>query len=251
MTWSALIPIYFDRMGDLLANVAMGADHWAWVAVGRLATAALLGGLIGIEREHHGRSAGFRTQMLVALGSAVAMVVSLHFGQIYGDMPDSSAVRVDPARVAYGVMGGIGFLGAGAIIRYGTGIRGLTTAASLWCTAAMGLACGFGMYLVAVVATGIVIFTLLALSKLDRAIPSKKYKTVIVFLPASGQDNVARLSDLLRAHRARIVSVEYKRDVPQSLETITFHIRIPSNVSVADLTHLDEQVPEILKLSIV
>ena len=94
----------------------------AWDFIVRLGVAAALGGLIGLEREARGRSAGLRTQLLVAVGSALAMIVSLQFGARYGDGSLGSAVQVDPARVAYGVMAGVGFLGAGAMIRYGIGM---------------------------------------------------------------------------------------------------------------------------------
>ena len=126
-------------------------DDWYVQAICRILIAAVLGALIGVERQVHGRSAGLRTQLLVALGAALAMVVSLHFAREFASTdPDTWSLRIDPARMAYGVMGGIGFLGAGVILRQESGIRGLTTGASLWCTAAVGLACGFGMYAVAV-----------------------------------------------------------------------------------------------------
>jgi putative Mg2+ transporter-C (MgtC) family protein len=217
----------------------------------RLLVAAILGGLIGAEREHHGRSAGFRTQMLVALGSALAMVVSLHFGQVYGDRsPAASAIRVDPARVAYSVMAGIGFLGAGAIIRYGTGVRGLTTAASLWCTAAVGLACGFGMYALAVIATAIVIFALMVLSRLDHYIPSRWYKTVTVSLPSTGADNVSRLSEIIAKRGARVLNVQYSSRSETKSETITFNVVMPARTKPSDLMDLVQDVPEVTQLTI-
>ncbi len=104
-----------------------------WESARALLLAALCGGAIGLEREIHGHPAGLRTHILVALGAALATVVSLHMHSIYG----SSA---DPGRIAAQVIAGIGFLGAGAIIREGTSIKGLTTAAGLWTTAVIGLA---------------------------------------------------------------------------------------------------------------
>ncbi|MFB3891497.1 MAG: MgtC/SapB family protein [Phycisphaerae bacterium] len=194
----------------------------------RLLAAAVLGGIIGLEREHHGRSAGFRTQLLVALGSALAMVVSIHFAEAYGGAGVNSALRVDPARVAYGVMAGIGFLGAGAIIKYGANIRGMTTAASLWCTAAMGLACGIGMYIVAVIATGLVLIALLALRKVDELLIIHWYKTLTVRVKGAGGDNVKRFRDLLKAQGVKVIDQEYSCDVTAGVETIRFFIRIAS-----------------------
>ncbi|HEY6057608.1 MAG TPA: MgtC/SapB family protein [Candidatus Limnocylindrales bacterium] len=119
----------------------------------RLLVAAFLGALIGLEREIHEHPAGMRTHLLVSLGSAIFTVVSIHgFG--------GPAAGLDPSRVAAQIVSGIGFLGAGAIIKYGTSIRGLTTAASLWATAAVGLAVGANAYIVGIVGTAIVVVSL-------------------------------------------------------------------------------------------
>ena len=127
-----------------------------WEIILRLVLAVAAGGLIGLEREIHGRAAGFRTQILVCLGSTLIMLIS-----IYGfDMSGMSGTTRDPARLAAQVVSGIGFLGAGTIMREGTSIKGLTTAASLWVVAGIGLAIGAGFYLGAVVATIIAVLTL-------------------------------------------------------------------------------------------
>src|SRR5258707_6017130 len=124
----------------------------------RLLVAAVLGAAIGLEREIHDHPAGMRTHLLVALGSAIFTELSIFGFQGVG----SGAVSptVDPTRIAAQVVSGIGFLGAGAILKYGTSIRGLTTAASLWTAAAIGMAAGAGEWLVAAVGTFIVIFSL-------------------------------------------------------------------------------------------
>src|SRR3954463_12266300 len=113
----------------------------------RLIMAAIAGGLVGIEREVRGRQAGFRTNMLVCIGSALGMIVSTQFA-IHPWTPQTKNegvnINIDPARIAYGVMTGIGFIGAGVIVHNKGAVRGLTTAAALWCVAAMGLAGGVG-----------------------------------------------------------------------------------------------------------
>ncbi|MFZ3209642.1 MAG: MgtC/SapB family protein, partial [Geobacteraceae bacterium] len=102
------------------------------VISGQLLLASLLGGLIGLEREVHGRPAGFRTHLLVSLGSCLFVAVSIHFYRLYGNFSGTGPIGVDPGRVAAQVVAGIGFLGAGAIIKDKASVRGLTTAASLW-----------------------------------------------------------------------------------------------------------------------
>ncbi len=122
----------------------------------RLFLATFLASFIGIEREIHGKVAGFRTHALVSLGSALIMLISIDLSAAY-----RGVTEVDPSRIAAQVVSGIGFLGAGAIIRFRTGITGLTTAASLWVAAGVGLACGAGFFKPALVAT---LLTLLVLS---------------------------------------------------------------------------------------
>jgi putative Mg2+ transporter-C (MgtC) family protein len=121
----------------------------------RLLGAAILGAAIGLEREHHGQAAGTRTHLLVALGAAVFTELSA-----YGFQTGDPDVVVDPTRIAAQIVTGIGFLGAGAIIKYGTSIRGLTTAASLWCAAGIGMAMGAGAWIIAIAGTAIVVISL-------------------------------------------------------------------------------------------
>jgi putative Mg2+ transporter-C (MgtC) family protein len=125
----------------------------------RLALAAALGGLIGVEREIREREAGLRTHLLVALGSALFTIVSAYGFHAFL-ASGQSVVRADPTRIAAQIVTGIGFLGAGAIIRQGLSIRGLTTAATLWVVAAIGLAAGAGYYSAAVITTALVLVSL-------------------------------------------------------------------------------------------
>jgi putative Mg2+ transporter-C (MgtC) family protein len=125
----------------------------------RVAVAAALGGAVGLERELREREAGFRTHMLVAVGSALFTLVSAYgFREFL--VNGGSVVRADPTRIAAQIVTGIGFLGAGAIIRQGLSIRGLTTAATLWVVAAIGLAAGAGYYSAAVITTLLALFSL-------------------------------------------------------------------------------------------
>jgi putative Mg2+ transporter-C (MgtC) family protein len=124
----------------------------------RLLLAAVLGAIIGLEREIHEHPAGMRTHLLVALGSAAFSVLSIFF--FVSPAAPNGSYPTDPSRIAAQIVSGIGFLGAGAILKYGTSVRGLTTAASLWATAAVGMAAGAGALLVAIVTTGLIVFSL-------------------------------------------------------------------------------------------
>jgi putative Mg2+ transporter-C (MgtC) family protein len=148
------------RRGKPLLQLASSLPTLNWdEALLRLALAAVLGGLIGVERELREREAGLRTHLLVALGSALFTIVGAYG---FHDFLDSgeAVVRADPTRIAAQIVTGIGFLGAGAIIRQGFSVRGLTTAATLWVVAAVGLAAGAGYYSAAVITTALVLIAL-------------------------------------------------------------------------------------------
>jgi putative Mg2+ transporter-C (MgtC) family protein len=137
----------------------------------RLFIAALLGGMIGLEREYREKAAGLRTHFLVALGSALFMIIS-----VYGfeGVLTNSQMRLDVSRIAAQVVSGIGFLGAGTIIFQKNAVHGLTTAAGVWATAAIGLACGVGMYLLALSATFLVLIGLEAFNYLLKILEKRQ-----------------------------------------------------------------------------
>ncbi|MFC1804273.1 MgtC/SapB family protein [Candidatus Omnitrophota bacterium] len=135
----------------------------------RLTLAVVLSGLVGLERQMHRRHAGLRTHILVCLGSCLIMLTSLYVFDIY-----INKVPLDPARIAAGVIAGIGFLGAGTIIRESDRIRGLTTAASLWVIAGIGLAVGCGFFVGAVYTTVLVLVVLFFLRRLEAQVKLKE-----------------------------------------------------------------------------
>jgi putative Mg2+ transporter-C (MgtC) family protein len=141
-----------------LASNSIPTLNWD-EALLRLALAAILGGLIGVERELREREAGLRTHLLVSLGSALFTIVGAYGFHAFL-ASGQSVVRADPTRIAAQIVTGIGFLGAGAIIRQGLSVRGLTTAATLWVVAAVGLAAGAGYYSAAVITTALVLLAL-------------------------------------------------------------------------------------------
>lgn len=141
----------------------------------RLAAAAVLGGVIGIERELREREAGFRTHILVSVGAALFTLVSAYAWTDFA-FSNASGVTFDPTRIAAQIVTGIGFIGAGAIIRQGLTVRGLTTAATLWMAAAIGMACGAGFYWAAVIATGIALVGLGPLRLVSRQLLDRPHR---------------------------------------------------------------------------
>ena len=135
----------------------------------RLIWAVILGGLVGLEREMRRRTAGLRTHILVCVGSSLIMLTSIYVFDIYKD-----TAHVDPSRIAAGIVTGIGFLGAGAIIRSGSGVHGLTTAASLWVVAGIGMSVGCGFYDAALVSTALVLVVLLIIRNFENRFKQDK-----------------------------------------------------------------------------
>jgi putative Mg2+ transporter-C (MgtC) family protein len=150
----------------------MAPDLELWEGLLRLVVAALLAGVIGVERELREQEAGLRTHMLVCVGATMFMIVGVYGWSDY-ELGNDIGVVVDPSRVASYVVSGIGFLGAGAIIRHGINVRGLTTAASLWVVAAIGVSVGAGMYAFAVATTALVILALWPLAQVKNLLAGK------------------------------------------------------------------------------
>jgi putative Mg2+ transporter-C (MgtC) family protein len=203
----------------------------------RLALAAALGGAIGFERELREREAGLRTHILVCVGSALFTIVSAYGFEGFLSS-GQSVVRADPTRIAAQIVTGIGFLGAGAIIRQGLSVRGLTTAATLWVAAAIGIAAGAGYYSGAVITTVITIFALWPLRLLgyelfERLRPEER--SIAVELRSDAQ--TAQLIDALERRDARIEHIRVHEDDQGRTATVT--LDTPSEHLLAELADLD------------
>ncbi len=196
--------------------------------VSRLTLACILGGAIGLQREGLNRPAGFRTHVLVALGAALIMLLSMYGFQEFGQ-------PYDPGRLAAQVVSGIGFLGAGTIMREGASIRGLTTAASLWVVAGIGLACGSGFYLSAVVATVLVYLTLGVFFHLERGWinPSSYVKITVVTRDQPGQ--LGRIGASLGGKNISVRNINVDRaDVAEGYVQVRLEVKLPKGMAVVE-----------------
>ena len=176
----------------------------------RLLFALLAGGIIGLERAIHGREAGFRTHTLVCVSSSLLMLLMAFQWQL---IPQEylDTVRTDPTRMAQGIMTGIGFLGAGVIIKEGLTVRGLTTAASIWMTAAIGIVIGMGFYQPAIFATVITVITLSLFRWLESKIPSFKYANLSVrFMRSNQYTDEGALRKLILEHDIKSFEAGYQ-----------------------------------------
>ena len=180
----------------------------------RLVAALVVGGLIGLERSYHGRPAGFRTHALVCLSTSLLMLVSVYETRWFPAV-SQGRVAIDPTRLAQGIMTGIGFLGAGTIMKDGLSVRGLTTAASIWITAAIGILVGIGFYVPAVIASALTLGTLSVFRWIEAKLPAQFYAQFIVRFPRSDVMAEADLHRLLANQGFTVSGLNYRLDADQ------------------------------------
>src|SRR5690349_5500311 len=175
----------------------------------RLLIALLCGGLIGLERSYHGRPAGFRTHTLVCVASSLLMLVPMYESHWFG----ASALQrivLDPTRMAQGIMTGIGFLGAGVIMKEGLSVRGLTTAASIWMTAAIGILIGVGFWFPAALAVLLTLGTLATFRRIELAMPTQYYAHHSLRFPRDRILPEPALRELIAQHQFSIANLSYR-----------------------------------------
>lgn len=195
--------------------------NWDLEIVTRLLVATILGGLVGLERERLNRAAGLRTHVMVSVGSALFTILSLYAFREAGKVND-------PARVAAQIVSGIGFLGAGTIMKHGATVRGLTTAATLWVVAGIGMAAGAGFYLGALLTTAVVIAALVFLKPIERALGEKNLTTMEISMPTRpGQ--VARVHGTFEV--LGIVMKNLEMDTEDDRQVLRVTVLIPPDLS--------------------
>ncbi len=178
----------------------------------RLLLGAVIGGIIGFEREVHGRAAGFRTQLIVCIAAVLIMIVSENY--YFHLISSNHMLRIDPARIAAGAIIGIGFLGGGVIIKSGLSVRGLTTAALIWIVSAIGLAIGGGLYFEAIATSVITIITLVFLRGVEKKIIPLLYRTITVSTEIS-KNAEDTITSILLDHDMRIHEIHFEKNRPK------------------------------------
>jgi putative Mg2+ transporter-C (MgtC) family protein len=206
----------------------MGHDEL--IIVGRVLIALVLGGLIGMERTLRGRAAGFRTHALVCLASALLMMAAVYQGSWMSSNVIGN-ITIDPTRTAQGIMTGIGFLGAGVIFKEGLTVRGLTTAASIWITAVLGILVGIGFYFAAVLGAATTLLVLALFLALELRMPAEVYMYHEVTFAGDAVPSEDELRKLIASHGLAVAHVtQHMRDRGQRFEyRMTLHSRDPKN----------------------
>ncbi|MET0386646.1 MAG: MgtC/SapB family protein [Polyangiales bacterium] len=200
--------------------------------IGRMLVGALLGGIIGYERDRHGRPVGLRTHVLVALSAATFMVVSSQFAY-YQHFAPARGIEVDASRIAASVVSAIGFLAGGSILRTGTTLAGLTTAAGLWLVTAIGLCAGAGMYFESVAATLLGMLALTALRRFEDKDDRTARKRLTLRLGANADEALGQICAAVEALGGRVHQQDYERRLTgePAFALATLNLRLPVAVT--------------------
>ena len=210
----------------------------------RLLLSFLVGMLIGLEREANHQPAGLRTHILISIGATVVMLISIFIPQTFTDFVG------DPGRIAAQVVSGIGFLGAGAILKFGTDVKGLTTAASIWAMAAIGLAIGAGMYTVGLISVAVVLFALTVMDLFEKhAFKQRTLRKIVIEVKKKDSDTT-KFEEILRDFDVRISSTGFERNVGDASEKVIYVVAVTKALNVKHLSDAMEKEPGIVSISI-
>lgn len=220
------------------------------VIIFRLVLAGFLGGLIGMERERHGRPAGFRTHIVLATASSLLMMLSQYIYDLYPGLGSDSIIRLDPGRIAAMSIAGIGFLGAGAIIKSRDHIRGLTTAACLWMVAAVGLSVGCGFHFPAILTTSIALFSLLGLRLLERYLRRHWYRRIILLFEGL-EDQMPVIIKIMDTYKIWILRMSIDQRFMERETRYDLELRMTKNVFNLDLVASLSKIPGLKRIQLI
>ena len=215
-----------DQINDILQNTTITPT----TAAVKLLVSFFLGAIIGVERQFRRREAGMRTFTLICMGSAAAMLISIWIPQCYPNF-----LNGDPGRIAAQVLTGIGFLGAGAIMQSHGSIHGLTTAACIWVVAVIGLAVGAGMYIPALIGTGLTLVILVSLERLEKRMFLNGVNKILTIICTTATPDLKAVRKILESKNIYIVSVSFESIFEQNKAIITYKVNVKAQSSYMNL----------------
>jgi putative Mg2+ transporter-C (MgtC) family protein len=218
--------------------------NWATASF-RLVISFIMGMLIGLEREGHDQPAGLRTHILISIGATLVMLISIYIPQTFRDFQNG-----DPGRIAAQVVSGIGFLGAGAILKFGVDIKGLTTAASIWAMAAIGLAVGAGMYVISMVGIAVILFALSAMNFFEKRIFKERSLRKVELQIKKIDTEISELYQVFYDFDVKINSTGFERNVNEPYDRITFIVAVTSRLNVQELSDALEKQAGIISIAV-
>lgn len=224
-------------------------DDQTLTVIVRLSFSLLAGGIIGLERTYHGRPAGFRTHTLVCASSTLLILISVYQWDLLPKVP-MDTIRVDPTRMAQGIMTGIGFLGAGVIVKERFAVRGLTTAASIWITAAIGIVIGMGFYSAAIAGSVLALGTLSVFRWVESIMPVVRYAKLTVRFSRQHLLSQDELLEVVRAHDISASSPSYQLDDEGRIFQYQFSVRTRRSANLRYLAETLNKMEHIQEFSI-
>jgi len=225
----------------------MGHDEL--VITMRVLGAVLIGGMIGMERTYHGRPAGFRTHALVCVASTLLMIVTVYQGQWMHAVP-VGGIQTDPTRMAQGIMTGIGFLGAGVIFKEGLTVRGLTTAASIWVTSAIGILVGVGFYFLAVLGALAALLILSVFRFIESKLPSEFYAHHMLRFERSSVMPEDKMREMIASHGFSIANLSSRLSDGGKVFEYRMVLRSRDRKSAEDLSQHLRGLPDVIEFRI-
>lgn len=229
---------------EFLKEIIYSTEITWQTATVRLLLSFLVGMLIGLEREANNQPAGLRTHILISIGATVAMLISIYIPQNFTEFVG------DPGRIAAQVVTGIGFLGAGAILKFGTDVKGLTTAASIWAMAAIGLAIGAGMYMIGLISLTVVLFALIVMNLFEKHTFKQRTLRKVVIEVKKKDSDTNEFENILKDFDARISATGFERNVGEASEKITYYVAVTKELNVKNLSDELEKEPGIVSISV-
>jgi putative Mg2+ transporter-C (MgtC) family protein len=227
-----------------LLDTIFYSDDITWeTAAVRLLISFLAGTLIGIEREMHNQPAGLRTHILISIGSTLVMLISIYIPQTFHNSGD-------PGRIAAQVVSGIGFLGAGAILKFGADIKGLTTAASIWAMAAVGMAIGAGMFRVSLISIAVILFALTVMNLIEKKIFKQRSLRKIEIIFNTRHTNSHVIDEIFKSFDLRIISNGFERNVHDGTDRFVYLVAVTPELEVHKLADSLEQQPGLISVNV-
>lgn len=230
---------------DFLNTIFTSTEITWQVALVRILVSFFIGMLIGIERETHDQPAGLRTHILISIGATVVMLISIFIPQTFTNLQNG-----DPGRIAAQVVSGIGFLGAGAILKYGADVKGLTTAASIWAMAALGLAVGAGMYIIGFIGAAVILFALTIMNLFEKRVFKERTVRKIELYIKKKDSDIQALKNILKSQDIRIISTGFERNINDANDKIVFLVGVTRKIDIQKLSSNFEKQAGIVSIKV-
>ena len=230
-----------DYFNELLTSTEI---TWQ-VALVRILASFFIGTLVGIERETHDQPAGLRTHILISIGATVVMLISIFIPQTFTNFQNG-----DPGRIAAQVVSGIGFLGAGAILKFGADVKGLTTAASIWAMAALGLAVGAGMFVIGFIGVVVILFALTVMNLFEKRVFKEGTIRKVELVVKKKDSDIQALKVVLKNQDIKIIQTGFERNINEATDRIVFLVGVTRKINIQKLSENFEKQPGIVSIKV-